>query len=182
MSRPRAPEPVKLMASVFAQGPELIAEVIKALSRRFGETDFISETFPFESTSYYEKEMGTGLIRRFLSFDLMISPHRLPDIKHHTNKIEEKFLDHRGNRMANIDPGYISLGHLILATGKGYAHRPYLRDGIFADLTLIYEDKTFRPLDWTYPDYGSAEIIRLMNMIRKKYAFQIKKLKRINAC
>ena len=55
-----------------------------------------------------------------------------------------------GKRRLNIDPGYIAQAHLILATGKGFSHRPYLRDGIYADLTLIFQDGTFRSLPWTY--------------------------------
>jgi len=182
MSKPKSPEPVKLIASVFSQTQELITAVTKELSKKFGSIDFISEIFPFESTSYYEKEMGKGLIRRFFSFNKMVLPYRLSHIKLYTNKIEEHFSDHQGNRRLNIDPGYISLSHLILATGKGYAHRPYLRDGIYADLTLIYEDKSFHALDWTYPDYRSEDIIELMNTIRRKYVFQLKGLKGRELC
>ncbi|MFH2011375.1 MAG: DUF4416 family protein [Pseudomonadota bacterium] len=182
MSKPKAHEPVKLVVSVFSQTQELITEATKELSKKFGSIDFISEVLPFESTSYYEKEMGKGLTRRFFSFNRMVLPDTLPQIKLYTNKIEEHFSDNQGNRRLNIDPGYISLSHLILATGKGYAHRPYLRDGIHADLTLIYEDKSFHVLEWTYPDYGSKDIIELMNTIRKKYVLQLSELKRKVLC
>lgn len=182
MSKPKVPEPVKLMASVFSQAQELIVEVIERLSKKFGKTDFISEIFPFGFTSYYEREMGKGLVRRLFTFDKMVLPHRLPYIKLYTNKIKERFSDRQGKRRVNIDPGYISLSHLILATGKGYAHRPYLRDGIYADLTLIYKDTSFRALDWTYPDYRSEEIIELMNTVRRKYVFQLRGLQRRESC
>ena len=177
MSKPNLPKPVKLIASVFSKTNELIAAATEELSRKFGRIDFVSHVFPFNSTAYYNKEMGNDLIRRFLSFNRMILPHRLPDIKLYTNAIEKDFSDSQGNRRLNIDPGYISLSHLILATGKGYAHRPYLRKGIYADLTLIYKDKRFHALDWTYPDYGSKEIIELMNTLRRRYVFQLKGLK-----
>jgi len=182
MSNPKLPQPVKLIASVFSQAQDLISIVIKELSGKFGETDFVSEVFPFEFTSYYEGEMGKGLIRRFISFNEIVSPDRLPNIKLYTNETEDSLLDGQGNRRANIDPGYISLSHLILATGKGYAHRPYLRDGIFADLTLIYKDKSFCALDWTFPDYRSKEIIELMNTVRRKYMFQLMGLKGRVSC
>jgi hypothetical protein len=177
MSKPNVPKPVKLIASVFSKTNELIVAATEELSRKFGRIDFISEIFPFNSTTYYNKEMGKDLIRRFLSFNKMILPHRLPDIKLYTNKIEKDFSDCQGDRRLNIDPGYISLSHLILATGKGYAHRPCLRKGIYADLTLIYKDKRFQALDWTYPDYRSKEIIELMNTVRRNYVFQLKGLK-----
>jgi len=177
MSKPRVPQPVKLIASVFSQTRELVAIVMEELSKKFGRTDFISEILPFEFTSYYKREMGDGLVRRFFSFHKMVLPQALPHIKLYTNRIEGEFSDHSGNRRVNIDPGYISLGHIILATGKGYAHRPYLRYGIYADLTLIYRDKSFHTLDWTYPDYSTEEIIELMNTIRRTYVFQLKELK-----
>ncbi|MDY6853350.1 MAG: DUF4416 family protein [Thermodesulfobacteriota bacterium] len=177
MSDPSIPQPVKLIASVFSRTNGLIAAATDELSRKFGDIDFVSHIFPFNFTTYYNKEMGNDLIRRFLSFDRMILPHRLPDIKLFTNAIENDFSDCQGDRRLNIDPGYISLSHLILATGKGYAHRPYLRKGIYADLTLLYKDRGFRALDWTYPDYRSKEIIGLMNTLRRKYVFQLKGLK-----
>jgi len=177
MSKPNVPKPVKLIASVFSKTNELIVAATEELSRKFGRIDFVSNIFPFNYTTYYNKEMGKDLIRRFLSFNKMILPHRLPDIKLYTNRIEKDFSDCQGDRRLNIDPGYISLSHLILATGKGYAHRPYLRKGIYADLTLIYKDKRFQTLDWTYPDYRSKGIIELMDTVRRKYLFQLKGLK-----
>jgi hypothetical protein len=89
--------------------------------------------------------------------------------------VEERFISDRKRRV-NIDPGYISLAHLILATGKGYTHRPYLRDGIYADLTLIYIGKSFRSLPWTYPDYAEEGAIEMFNRIRAKYVAQLKLL------
>jgi hypothetical protein len=74
----------------------------------------------------------------------------------------------------NIDPGYIALAHLILATGKGYTHRPYLREGIYADLTLAFRDRSFKPLPWTYPDYSDEKMVELFNRVRDKYVIQLK--------
>jgi len=79
--------------------------------------------------------------------------------------------------MVNIDPGYIALEHVILATTKGYAHRIYLKNGIYADLTLIYRDGTYRPLDWTYPDYAEKDTISLFNRWRDYYKKVMKCLK-----
>ena len=80
MSEPHVPKPVKLIASVFSRNNELIAAATEELSRKFGRVDFVSHVFPFNSTTYYNKEMGKDLVRRFLSFHRMILPHRLPDI------------------------------------------------------------------------------------------------------
>ena len=92
----------------------------------------------------------------------------LPEIKLTTNRLEEQWATPEGNRRINIDPGYLCLQHVVLATTKGYTHRPYLRDGIYADLTLIYRDKSFQPLEWTYPDYRQAPRDRFLQSSPKK--------------
>jgi len=146
------------------------------MSEKYGETDYISAVLPFEYTDYYTKESGNSLIRRFISFEKLVSPDTLPDIKLFTNSMEEQCMID-GKRRVNIDPGYISKAHLILATGKAYTHRPYIRDGIYADLTLIFVNHTFKSLEWTYPDYSDKNMIMMFNNIRKRYIIQIQGLK-----
>jgi len=46
---------------------------------------------------------------------------------------------------------------------------------MYADLTLIYREKSFRALPWTYPDYRSDGMLALMKMLRQKYLFQLRK-------
>ena len=79
-----------------------------------------------------------------------------------------------GKRRINIDPGFLSLGKLILATTKDQCHRVYLGKGIFAEVTLFYKQKTFNPWPWTYPDYQSREYLEIFNSIRGIYQEQIK--------
>jgi len=173
MSKPNPAEPVKLIFSIFADKPAKIDETISALAVYYGLPDFISAVMPFEYTDYYCPEMGAGLVRRFISMAKLIRPESLPDIKKATNGIEEKSAA-AGKRSVNIDPGYLSKAHLILATGKGYSHRPYLRDGIYADLTLIYQNKKFCVLPWTYPDYASIAFQGMLEKIRAGYLLQLK--------
>jgi hypothetical protein len=118
--------------------------------------------------------MGKGLFRHFVTFKPLIAVPLLSQIKQRTNRLEEKYATPDGNRRINMDPGYVCLEHVILATTKGYAHRPYLREGIYADLTLIYRNKSFQPLEWTYPDYRQEEVILLFNQFRKRYAEDLK--------
>ena len=173
MSKPNTAEPVKLVFSVFATEVARLNETIIILSNAYGQPDFISAVIPFDYTSYYCAEMGETLIRRFLTMEKLIRPEELPDIKLATNEIENKSaLDSR--RQVNIDPGYISKAHLILATGKAYTHRPYLRDGIYADLTLVYQGKKFCSLPWTYPDYADEKQLLMLSKIRSKYLVQLK--------
>jgi len=176
MSEPKISDPVKLISSIFSGDSVLVEKAIRELSRKFGAIDFISEYMSFEYTGYYAKEMGSALVRRFISFEELIDPTSLPDVKLFTNRIEKE-LSKGDRREINIDPGYLSEGHLLLATGKRYAHRPYLRDGIYADLTLIYQRGVFQPLEWTYPDYAGSEIINALVPIRRQYLMKLAKMK-----
>ncbi|MBP8696267.1 MAG: DUF4416 family protein [Syntrophobacterales bacterium] len=173
MSKPREPDPVKLFVSVIAADRGRMAEVIGELAGAFGQPDFVSEVLPFEYTDYYTAEMGTGLVRRFVTFERLIRPEELPAVKLCTNALEERFSE-GGARRVNIDPGYVARQHFILATGKGYSHRPYIGRGIYADLTLEYRRETYRPFVWTYPDYRAPETLEMLNGLRKRYVMQLK--------
>ncbi len=175
MSKPSKAEPVKLIFSLFAQEAATINETIKTLSSLYGKPDFISAIVPFDYTDYYRSEMGHDLVRRFLAMEKLIQPEELPDVKLATNEIEEQSASD-SHRKINIDPGYISKAHLILATGKSYTHRPYLRDGIYADLTLVYQGKKFCSLPWTYPDYADEKQLLIFIKIRDKYLLQLRML------
>ncbi len=177
MSCPRTATPVNLVMSLIATNREKICHVLAILMERFGDTDYLSSYLPFGYTSYYEKEMGPALVRRFVSFGRHVPPETLPDIKNWTNDLEAQFSEGE-LRQVNIDPGYIAAAHLILATGKGYTHRPYLRDGIYADLTMIFGDGSFQSLPWSYPDYAAAGAVDMLNTIRKKYLWQLKEARK----
>jgi hypothetical protein len=128
MGRIGVPKPAKLIMSMIASDGQLFAEVSEALAARYGGIDFESDILPFDCTEYYTPEMGEGLLRRFYTFRPLIPRDALVRIKHETNKIEEQFAC-EGKRRVNIDPGYVCAEHLILATTKGYTHRPYLGEG-----------------------------------------------------
>jgi len=176
MSRPKYPHPVKLVASIIAGDTALMNRAIMRLSQALGNCDYISSPIAFDYTDYYREEMGPALKRRFVAFEHLIRAETLPDVKLFTNDLETE-LAQGDNRTVNIDPGYLSEAHLILATGKAYTHRPYLRDGIYADLTLIYRGGAFRSLAWTYPDYAGAVVRHVLTHIRQKYLLQLKRLR-----
>ena len=179
MSQPHEPDPVKLISSLFSPDKDLIETVIGEIAKVFGSVDWISPELFFDRTKYYTREMGWPLHRRFISFSQLIPADHLVEIKLKTNEIEYQHLG-EGNRMVNIDPGYISPERLILATGKNYVHRVYLSNGIYADLTLLFQKGSFRPLKWTYPDYAAPEIIGFFNEIRERYMEQMREMKRID--
>ncbi len=174
MGNPTHPKPVKLIASLIYKKKEHLAKALRKMGFHWSPLDFISETMEFNYTDYYEAEMGKGLRRKIISFETLINPGQLPSIKHLTNEIEATLSSKPKRRLVNIDSGYINASHLILATTKPGPHRPYLQNGIYADLALLYQEKSFRSLPWTYPDYRSEKMIAAMNSLRKKYLFQLK--------
>ena len=182
MSKPKPPQPVKLVVSVITGDKGLFDTICEKLVERFGEIDYISETLPFDFTDYYEKELGKDLFRHIISFKDLISPDRLSQIKRYTNDLEDQFLKEWGNRSVNIDPGYIALCHFVLASCKGFAHRPYLVDGVYADLTLVFRKKTFQALEWTFPDYASKKLIDILNGLRSDYYKLLKEMGETEKC
>jgi len=177
VSIPQPPQPVKLIMSLLSADHRLIEQSCTGLCSSYGPLDFASELLPFRYTRYYEAEMGADLRRRLVSFQNLIPPDTLPEIKLAANAMEAASADEQGRRRINIDPGYIALSHIILATCKGFSHRPYLRNGVYADLTLIFRAQSFQALEWTFPDYGSPEMIALLNTMRGNYLHQLREMK-----
>jgi Domain of unknown function (DUF4416) len=178
MSNPCEADDAKLISSLFSSQVNMIEQVIQELEVLFGPTDWISPALLFDRTKYYEKEMGWPLHRRFISFKTLIRPEDIVEIKWKTNTLEKRYAQGR-KRKINIDPGYIALERLVLATGKNYTHRIYLSKGIYADLTLIFQRGTFSPLAWTYKDYSDPEVIGFFNEVREKYKRQIRGLEQL---
>ncbi len=166
-------QPVKLIIGFIFQEERILNQAMAILERQFGKIDFESNALSFIHTAYYEKEFGKDLKRKFIGFLKLIPPQALARIKIITNKIEHKLSINR-RRLINIDPGYLGLSKLILASTKDYKHRVYLNKGIYAEATLFYRNKDFKFWEWTYPDYKTAEYIAIFNKIREVYAAQIK--------
>jgi hypothetical protein len=116
-----------------------------------------TEPVLFTQTEYYTKEMGSGLWRQYLLFDTLRPADELPDWKRMANALEQQHgRNPQGGRSVNIDPGYLAPGKLVLASTKDHEQRIYLRDGIYAEVTLPIRSNKFCAWDWTYPDYAQA--------------------------
>ncbi|MFH1782347.1 MAG: DUF4416 family protein [Candidatus Omnitrophota bacterium] len=168
----KIPQRAKLIIGLLAKDISLFEKVEEFFIAHFGDIDFRSKILPFDYTDYYEKEMGKKLKRRFVSFKNLISQEDISKIKIKTNILEKDMSLSSGSsskREVNIDPGYITDAKLVLATAKDYAHRIYLDNGVFAEVTLSWKGKSYEPLPWTYTDYKTKEYIEIFNTIRKKY-------------
>ena len=170
------PQPVKAVIGVLTSTPCLLPTVHAELEQRLGPIDFISELMPFTSTTYYETEMGRNIERQFISFERLIDAGTLVEMKLFTNAVEQTFglKKPAGDvRRVNLDAGYLCLAKLVLASTKDHAHRIYLRDGIYAEITLRFYRKTFCPWEWSYPDYRLPTYIAIFNEIREIYKDQL---------
>ena len=167
----RNPKPVLLFMAVFSPDEGAFDWVRKRAESRWGTLLLESETFPFETfTDYYSPSMGATLPKRLWAFETLIMPDALPKIKCLTNDWEDEFkltTDYAVERPLNIDPGYIDLGKLILASTKDHAHRIYLSNGIFAETTLMYTQKQWKALPWTYPDFQSVGYQKFLTQCRE---------------
>jgi hypothetical protein len=168
------PNPALIIAGLLSREGELLEEAEGLLSESFGQVLRKSETFPFDFTGYYEREMGAGLQRCYLAFEKLIGPDELPRLKEFGASCERKFLV-QGRRRINIDPGYLEVLRVVLASGKDSPHRIYIGGGIYAEIEYLFIKGSYTPLAWTYPDYKSAQAIAFFNSARKPYLEMLKK-------
>ncbi len=172
------PKQANLIIGVLTGIPELLSQTDKILEEHFGPVDLRSNVLPFNFTDYYNEEMGKGILRQFYSFERLISPDEIAAIKVQTNAIEESVASSQKypvKRPVNIDPGYMNESRLILASTKDFSHRIYLRDGVYAEVTLNYRRGKFESFPWTFPDYQSSDYQNFFLLVRELY---VKKLKR----
>lgn len=163
----------KLIAGIMSSNLNFIEDAEQRLIKKFGKTDFESPLYPFIHTDYYTEEMGEGIHKKFVSFSELVAVEDLPYIKIFTNDLEKRTLK-EGKRQVNIDPGYLTHSQLVMGTTKAYAHRVYLKEGIYAELTYICKKKRLQPLDWTYPDFKDPSIILFFQKVRERYLKQVR--------
>ena len=180
MGTVKPPPRAKLFCGLLASDLDLMGLAIRHLLARFGPIDLESEVWPFTQTDYYRIEMGGDIQRRFVFFDELTSIERLGEIKRWTNDLEARICDDASRphdrRPVNIDPGYMTLSKLVLATTKDHAHRIYLDHGIYAEVTLHYESGAWRPYPWTYPDYAADTYHACFESARRRLKEQLRNM------
>ena len=168
----RPPRRVNLICGLISNDLDLMARAIQLMTRQIGPIDEATDSWPFDMTDYYELEMGENLQRRFVSFERLIDPGELPGLKVLTNSLEADICRDlalpKTQRPVNLDPGYLALSKLVLATTKDYNHRIYLRDGIYAECTLRYTGGRWESWPWTYPDYGDGRYHEFFDRVRER--------------
>ena len=172
MALPTLPSRAKLFIGILTSSVELLDGAHAALEKKYGEIDFVTTKIPFTHTDYYGS-IGTGLFKIFLSFRKLIRREDIVDIKLFTNRLETR-LSGKGRRRINIDPGYLTLSNVFLASCKDFFHRTYLGKGVYLENEFRYVARKLEPWDWTYPDYRKTEYLNFFYNIPRLYHNQLK--------
>jgi hypothetical protein len=176
VGRQHAYQPHKLITAILVASDGDLDTVCAGLESRFGVIEEQFDAGDFEFTDYYQPEMGSGLQRHLLSFEPLIDPGELAATKELTNRLEADSAREDGSRRINCDPGLLSLSRLILATTKPSGHRIPIGDGMHAEVTLLFSRGRYRPLEWTYPDFGSGLYNEWFLTVRARYHEQLRAL------
>lgn len=181
MGIPREPTYSLLTVACFSRHVEALDWAVLQLTPRFGNIALTSPDFSFHHTKYYHSTMGSGLVKRFWVFDDIVSADCLPKVKHFTIALESE-LAASGRfpeaRPINLDPGLVQLGKFLLASTKDQAHRVYLADDIFAEVTLRFEAGAFEVWPWTYADYREEAVRAFLNDARALLYEKVTKLRK----
>ncbi len=165
MGTPRPPEKALLFVGALFSNEDFYTEARQSLERIFGEAVMESPKIQWNFSDYYKDELGEPIYRRFIFFKKLIEHDYISTIKLITNEIERS-LSSGGKRNINLDPGYLTPAKIVLASTKDYSHRIYLKDGIYAEVTLIFVKGQFVPHVNTYKDYQDERYLRLFIMGR----------------
>ena len=179
MGQIRTYQQVKLIVGMISSVESLFEQAAAAMEKWWGDIDIRSEVMPFEYTEYYIEQMGTRLLRQFVSFAELIDPAALALTKQQSNTLEAEIAESESGRALgvarpiNLDPGYIEPSKLVLATTKNYSHRVYIGFGMYAEATLRYHKERWHGWPFTYPDYNSGDYDKFLNQARQRLMEQL---------
>ncbi|MBQ3402949.1 MAG: DUF4416 family protein [Synergistaceae bacterium] len=162
---------VKRITGILYPDDDLLRWSIEELTNLWGCPELISSPVPFDKTDYYH-DIAPELSRVFVCFPGLVDAGGLADWKHQAISIEAR--SRQPIRAVNIDPGYVDGARLVLASTKDHAHRIYLRDGIYGEVTLRYRFKKWQSFDYTFPDFASRAYDEFLSQVRKLWLKEVK--------
>lgn len=180
MGHPHSPRLVTPLVAMLSGDTAYFEAARKPLEALFGPVELQSQLYGFNKTEYYDASMGKGLQRQFFTFKQLADPAGLVDWKLAANKLEDelKAALHilQVERPVNLDPGYLTGAKLVLASTKDFAHRIYLRDGIFAEITMGFRGDSWVSHDFTFPDFKSG---MYDDFLKKARDWHLRKVKNV---
>ena len=158
-------EPVAFLVAAMAPGVDAVNEAIDALAVEFGDVRRRGPVYDFDMTDYYEAEMGASLTKALAWLGPPIAPAELAARKEATIAFE-RARARQGRRTINVDPGLLSINSLVLATTKASGHRICIAPGLWAEVTLLFQQGAYRAQPWTYLDYQREDVGRFLLEVR----------------
>ena len=169
--------PGKALIGVLFQKEDIYQQFLRHLETIEVEIELKSEIYKFDSTDYYQEEMGSGLYRIFLSLKGLYPLDQLVSLKNETNSWENEWKE-AGKRTLNLDPGYLDLHKVVLLSGKEGPQKIYLGGGIWSDLNLIRKAGRFEALPWTFPDLRESRYHSFFERVREKLKLDLKSIRK----
>ncbi|MBX7166706.1 MAG: DUF4416 family protein [Pirellulales bacterium] len=172
MGHPHPHPPVLRILAAFSRYEAALDWGREQAVAAWGAVALEGPRFEFAETDYYAPSMGPGLWKTLWAFEPLAPPEELPAWKHQTNAWESTYASwqrHPEARPLNLDPGYVTAAKLVLASTKDHAHRLYLGQGIFGEVTLHVRDRRWQPQAWTYADYRRADVQEFLETCRQYY-------------
>lgn len=163
---------VKIITGLLypSECPSLKEWACEKAAALFGEIERESQPFPFNFTDYY-RDIAPSLLRCFLSFKGLRHPGELPDWKIAAIALERASSEKEKtqNRRVNIDPGYLDGARIVLASTKDNAQRIYLRDQIYAEVTICHRKDGWEKFSYTFPDFKSGRYDSFWDAVRSDW-------------
>ena len=169
--------PGKALIGVLFQKEDIYQQFLRHLETIEVEIELESEFYKFDSTDYYQEEMGSGLYRIFLSLKGLYPVEQSVSLKNETNSWENEWKE-AGKRTLNLDPGYLDLHKVVLLSGKEGPQKIYLGGGIWADLNLIRKAGRFEALPWTFPDLRESRYHSFFERVRENLKLDLKSIRK----
>ena len=169
--------PGKALIGILFQKDDIYQQFLRHLETIEVEIELESEIYKFDSTDYYQEEMGSGLYRIFLSLKGLYPVEQSVSLKNETNSWENEWKE-AGKRTLNLDPGYLDLHKVVLLSGKEGPQKIHLGGGIWADLNLIRKAGRFESLPWTFPDLRESRYHLFFERVRENLKLDLKSIQK----
>ena len=188
----KSPPSVRFVA-VFSAEDRFLRIALERLEAHWGKIAALGQAFDFVESPYYLRTMlvpqppesrlpesqhdrtPRALRKQMALFADPYDPAELAADKIQSNRWERDWTEELtlsqddSKRLINIDPGYLSMTKLVLASTKNREHRIYLRDGIYAEVTLAFRDQAWTSMPWTYADYQRPDVLEFLKLARKGF-------------